>query len=284
MIQNATDQVTARRPGDQPLGGAAHGVASAVRPSEQRRQVEAGFGGAAGGGRPARQGSGRRGAGGSGEIDARRDAESQLAAAKAKKEHDQVLFDYAKITAPFTGVVTQRYANLGTLMQAGTVPARQAMPLVRLSEDDLFRLVIPVPESYVHYIHVGDPVNVLVPSLNRTFPGKSGRFSVDVKEDTRTMHTEVDVPNPQRMPDAGAVRGSDPHAGAQGQRSGCAAAGGEPGRRPEPRSTWSIPRGNKIEDRKVKLGLQTAQRCGESLGAERRRRGGCQRPKRAEAG
>jgi RND family efflux transporter MFP subunit len=73
------------------------------------------------------------------------------------------------------------------------------MPLVRLSQDDLFRLVIPVPESSVRYIRVGDPVDVLVPSLNRRFPGKVTRFSVDVREDTRTMHTEVDVPNPDRL-------------------------------------------------------------------------------------
>jgi RND family efflux transporter MFP subunit len=126
-------------------------------------------------------------------------SQSQLAAAKAKLVHDQSLFDYSKITAPFSGVVTERYANLGTLMQAGTGSSTQAMPLVRLSEDDLFRLVIPVPESYVRYIRIGDPVNVNVPSLNRTFPGKVTRFSVDVRADTRTMHTEVDVPNPQRL-------------------------------------------------------------------------------------
>jgi RND family efflux transporter MFP subunit len=123
-------------------------------------------------------------------------AESVLAAAQAKREHDQALFDYSKITAPFAGVVTQRYANLGTLMQAGTSSSTQAMPLVKLSQDDLYRLVIPVPESYVKYIHLGDTVSVNVPSLNRTFPGKVARFSVDVREDTRTMHTEVDVPNP----------------------------------------------------------------------------------------
>jgi RND family efflux transporter MFP subunit len=123
-------------------------------------------------------------------------AESVLAAAQAKREHDQALFDYSKITAPFAGVVTQRFANLGTLMQAGTNSSTQAQPLVRLSEDNLFRLVIPVPETYVKYIHLGDTVSVNVPSLNRTFPGKVARFSVDVREDTRTMHTEVDVPNP----------------------------------------------------------------------------------------
>jgi RND family efflux transporter MFP subunit len=126
-------------------------------------------------------------------------AQSQLAAAKAKLVHDQTLFDYSKIIAPFSGVVTERYANLGTLMQAGTGSSTQAMPLVRLSQDDLFRLVIPVPESYVRYIRVGDPVSVHVPSLNRTFPAKVARFSVDVRADTRTMHTEVDVPNPQRV-------------------------------------------------------------------------------------
>jgi RND family efflux transporter MFP subunit len=126
-------------------------------------------------------------------------AQSVLAAAQAKREHDQALFDYSKITAPFAGVITQRYANLGALMQAGTNSSTQAMPLVKLSEDDKFRLVIPVPESYVHFVHLGDTVNVNVPSLNRTFPGKVARFSTDVREDTRTMHTEVDVANPQRI-------------------------------------------------------------------------------------
>jgi RND family efflux transporter MFP subunit len=126
-------------------------------------------------------------------------AQSQLAASKAKLAHDQSLYDYSRITAPFSGVVTERYANLGTLMQAGTGSSTQAMPLVKLSEDDLFRLVIPVPEAYVRYIKIGDPVSVSVPSLNRTFPGKVARFSVDVRSDTRTMHTEVDVPNPQRL-------------------------------------------------------------------------------------
>jgi RND family efflux transporter MFP subunit len=126
-------------------------------------------------------------------------AQSQLAATRAKLAHDQTLFDYSKITAPFSGVVTERYANLGTLVQAGTGSSTQAMPIVRLSQDDLFRLVIPVPESYVRYIRIGDPVNVHVPSLNRIFPGKVARFSVDVRADTRTMHTEVDVLNPERV-------------------------------------------------------------------------------------
>ena len=126
-------------------------------------------------------------------------AQSKLAASQSKLVHDQALFAYSRITAPFAGVVTERYANLGTLMQAGTSSSTQALPLVRLSQDNLFRLVIPVPESDVRYIRVGDPVEVRVPSLNRTVPGKVTRFSVDVRADTRTMHTEVDVSNPDRI-------------------------------------------------------------------------------------
>jgi len=126
-------------------------------------------------------------------------AQSELLVARSRLIHDQALFAYARITAPFAGVVTQRYANLGTLMQAGTSSSTQALPLVKLSQDDLYRLVIPVPESSVRYIRVGDPVEVSVPSLNRSFPGKVARFSVDVQADTRTMHTEVDVPNPDRL-------------------------------------------------------------------------------------
>jgi RND family efflux transporter MFP subunit len=124
--------------------------------------------------------------------------QSQLDATKAKRQHDQVLFDYAKITAPFAGVVTQRYANLGTLVQAGTSSSTQALPLVKLSQDDRFRLVIPVPESYVRYIKIGDTAQVSVPALGRTYTGTIARFSVDVKEDTRTMHTEVDIYNTDR--------------------------------------------------------------------------------------
>ena len=123
-------------------------------------------------------------------------AQSTLDQAKAKKDQDQVLFNYSKITAPFSGVVTQRYANKGALMQAGTSSSTQATPLVELSENDLFRLVIPVPESYVRYIRIGSPVQVRVPSLDKTFPGEVKRVSEDVSADTRTMHTEVNVPNP----------------------------------------------------------------------------------------
>jgi multidrug efflux pump subunit AcrA (membrane-fusion protein) len=118
--------------------------------------------------------------------------ESQLAAVKAKLSHDQSLFAYSKITAPFSGVVTQRYANLGTLVQAGTGSSTQAMPIVRLSEDDLFRLVIPVPESYVRYIHIGDQVNVQNPG-RVLLPGlyADAELSLDRKDDVPTVPVQA---------------------------------------------------------------------------------------------
>lgn len=122
-------------------------------------------------------------------------AKSEVVVAQARLGHDQVLFDYSKITAPFDGVITQRYANLGALMQAGT-STTQSTPLVRLSQENTFRLVIPVPESYVKSIHIGDPVEVKVPALDQTVQGKIARFSDQLNSDTRTMHTEVNVPNP----------------------------------------------------------------------------------------
>jgi RND family efflux transporter MFP subunit len=181
-------------------------------------------------------------------------AESLLAAAEAKREHDQALFDYSKITAPFAGVVTQRYANLGTLMQAGT-SSSQAMPLVKLSQDDLFRLVIPVPESYAPYIRIGDPVRVLVPSLNRTVPGKVARFSVDVQEDTRTMHTEVDVPNTGRV----LLPGLYAEATITLQRKvNAIAVPIQAVNQAERNTVYVVTPANKIEVRPVTIGVQTA--------------------------
>jgi RND family efflux transporter MFP subunit len=106
------------------------------------------------------------------------------------------LMDYTRITAPFTGVVTKRYADVGSMIQAGTSSQSQAMPVVRLSENSLLRLILPVPESAVPTIHIGQHVEVRVNSLKRTFPGSVTRFEEKLSLDTRTMNTEVDVENP----------------------------------------------------------------------------------------
>ena len=123
-------------------------------------------------------------------------AQEQLAVARANQNKTKTLFAYARITAPFAGVITHRYADTGAMIQAGTSSQSQAMPVVRLSQNTMLRLIIQVPESAVARIHVGAPVDVKVQALGRTFQGKVARFAERLNLDTRTMETEVDVPNP----------------------------------------------------------------------------------------
>ena len=130
-------------------------------------------------------------------------ANSALAAAQQQVDVDQsaaqrvqTLIGYQRVVAPFAGVVTKRYADKGSMIQAGTASQTQAEPLVRISQNGQLRLILPVPESAVPTVHIGQEVSVRVPSLNRTFPGKVSRFADSLSLQTRTMDTEVDVPNP----------------------------------------------------------------------------------------
>ena len=121
-------------------------------------------------------------------------AEQQVRVSNAELGRIQTMFDYTRVTAPFAGVVTHRYADTGSMIQSGT--AANAMPLVKLSENSLLRLVLPVPESAVPTVHIGQIVQVRVSTLNRSFSGRVARFADKVSQSTRTMDTEVDVPNP----------------------------------------------------------------------------------------
>jgi len=123
-------------------------------------------------------------------------ANEQVSVNQAELQKVKTLIDYTRVTAPFTGVITKRYADTGSMIQAGTASQTQAMPVVRLSENSLLRLILPVPESAVPTVHIGQNVDVRVPTLNRTFPGKVIRFADKLSLATRTMDTEVDVPNP----------------------------------------------------------------------------------------
>ena len=121
-------------------------------------------------------------------------AEQHARVSRADQGRVETLHKYLTITAPFEGVVTKRYANVGAMIQAGT--SSQAMPVVQLSQNNLLRLILPVPESSVGRVRVGETVDVRVPSLDRTFPGRVARLAEKVQPSTRTMDTEVDVQNP----------------------------------------------------------------------------------------
>jgi RND family efflux transporter MFP subunit len=125
-----------------------------------------------------------------------RAAEQKARVERAEQARIQTLHKYETISAPFDGVVTKRYANEGAMIQAGTASQTQSMPIVQLSQNNLLRLILPVPESVVPRVRIGQAVDVRVNSLGRTFPGRVARFAGKIQESTRTMDTEVDVPNP----------------------------------------------------------------------------------------
>jgi RND family efflux transporter MFP subunit len=122
-------------------------------------------------------------------------AEQQVQVSQAEVQKVKTLFEYTRVSAPFSGVVTRRYADTGSMIQAGISSSTQAMPVVKLSQNTLLRLILPVPESVVPSIHVGQKVEVRVPTLGRSLPGRIARFADKLSSSTRTMDTEVDVPN-----------------------------------------------------------------------------------------
>jgi RND family efflux transporter MFP subunit len=131
------------------------------------------------------------------------ESQNQLGMAQATLDRLSALQAYSRITSPFAGVVTKRYVDTGALISAGTSSETQSQPVVQLAEWSLFRLVIPVPESAVPMIHLGSIVQVHVLDLNRDFQGRVSRFADALNEETRTMHTEIDVENPQDTLTAG---------------------------------------------------------------------------------
>ena len=122
-------------------------------------------------------------------------AQQALEVAEANQKQYSAMSDYTRITAPFDGVVTSRYADTGALVAAGTTSSSQAMPVVRIAQISVLRLVLPVPESIAGTIRLGDPVKVHVQALNQDFVGKVSRFADSLNAETRTMETEIDFQN-----------------------------------------------------------------------------------------
>jgi RND family efflux transporter MFP subunit len=194
-------------------------------------------------------------------------SEEQVSASKATRQRIKTLEAYSQITAPFAGVVTRRYADTGAMIQAGTASQTQAMPVVRISQVDRLRLVLPVPESIVPTIRVGAPVMVSVDSLKRSFPGRIARFTGKVQSATRTMETEVDVPNPGLVLMPGMYASTTlTLAHRENVLTVPSAAVANHDSRP---SVFIVNKDKKIEDRPIQLGLESAERVEVLSGLER---------------
>lgn len=137
-------------------------------------------------------------------------AKSAYDAAKDKLNQDRAdlsryraMQGYASVRAPFNGVVTYRYADTGSLIAAGTAESKNALPIVRLAQSDVLRLRMPVPASDADYMKIGGPAIVRVQATGETIHTKIVRFTRSLDRNTRTMLTEVDIPNPDLHLDPG---------------------------------------------------------------------------------
>jgi len=128
-------------------------------------------------------------------------AKSALSAARqqldvSRATHTQVaaMSDYSRISAPFDGVVTWRYADTGALVQAGT-SSNNAQPVVKIAQVNILRLRIPVPESLAASVHNGATADISVQATGEHFTGKVARSTDALDRSTRTEQVEIDVPN-----------------------------------------------------------------------------------------
>jgi len=118
-------------------------------------------------------------------------AKSNIAAQTAFVQVLKQQQDYQKVVAPFDGVVTQRSVDTGSLVQSGSTL------MFSLMQSDIIRTQVYVPQDAAIGVGPGVEAVVRVPEIpGRTFPGKVTRTARALAPGTRTLLTEVDIPNP----------------------------------------------------------------------------------------
>jgi membrane fusion protein (multidrug efflux system) len=117
-------------------------------------------------------------------------ARGRFEVARASLDQSETLLRYATITAPFSGIITQRSVDPGALIQANS-------PIVGLMDFSKVRLQVSVPEIEASRVAVGQPVLVTTDNLPGThFDGKVTRFTYALDAASRTMLAEVMLDNP----------------------------------------------------------------------------------------
>src|ERR1700691_779863 len=130
-------------------------------------------------------------------------AQKGMEVSRADNQRVSAIAGYTRVVAPLDGVVIWRYADTGALIQSGIGSNNQDLPIVKVAQSGVMRLRLPIPENYVRYVHLGDQAQVRVDALGRSFTGDVVRFTRELNFETRTMETEVDVPNKDLSIDSG---------------------------------------------------------------------------------
>ncbi len=120
-------------------------------------------------------------------------AQAALANAEANVRRLQDLLAFDTVRAPFAGSITARTVEVGQLVTAGST-AGQA--LFRVSKTDVVRVMVNVPQLYAAAVRVGAPATLRLRELpTRVFQGTITRTAHELDTATRTLLTEVRVPN-----------------------------------------------------------------------------------------
>ncbi len=128
------------------------------------------------------------------QVSGYRQAQANLAAADANVSRLEQLEGFKKIYAPFAGVLTRRNVDAGALINAGSGAAgRELFDLARV---DPLRVFSSVPQAYAPFIKVGAKATITLQEFpGQTFPGVVARTAEAIDPATRTLLTEVDLPN-----------------------------------------------------------------------------------------
>jgi len=122
--------------------------------------------------------------------------EASLNAATANLRRLEQLESFKHIYAPFSGVLTTRNTDIGALVNAGN--GGPAQELFIIAQIDPIRIYVNVPEADSPSIHKGVRVDIQVPELvGEHFTGSVVRTADAIDPATRTLNTEIDVPNPK---------------------------------------------------------------------------------------
>jgi RND family efflux transporter MFP subunit len=123
-------------------------------------------------------------------------AEAAAEGAKQLTERRRTFLEYTKVTAPFSGVITARFADPGALIQAATGSVTQATPLFTLMDMDPVRIYVSVPQESAMLAKPGVPTVLSVKELpDQEFKGSITRTTEALDPATRTLLVEIDVPN-----------------------------------------------------------------------------------------
>jgi RND family efflux transporter MFP subunit len=121
-------------------------------------------------------------------------ADDHLEVARHESDYAKTMLNYARLTAPYDCIVTQRHINTGDFVQ--TAAAGKDKPLYVVHRMDLMRIFVQVPESDVPWVKKGVEARVRVQVLpGRIFAGHVARTSWSVDPATRTLRAEIDLPN-----------------------------------------------------------------------------------------